>query len=304
MGILKTTNLFKIFFLLLFLILVFIYPGDVEAAKLYLKLNQDEYGVGDTFLAEIRLDTEGEYINAVEVNLEFPQDLLEVKDFSTGNSILTLWIKEPVFSNRDGTVSFSGGTPGGYQGIKDALGRIAFKVKKTGNARINFGESQVLLNDGFGTPAFLTSQGVVLRLLDFESGETEDEWIDLVEQDHIIPESFKVELSQESSVFEKKYFIIFSTTDKQSGIDYYEVTEQNLIERFLKKETWHKATSPYLLKDQDLESLIKVKAIDKSGNYRVEVLKPEFKISILDVVWILLIILAIGIIFWLIKKRK
>ena len=74
--------------------------------------------------------------------------------------------------------------------------------------------------------------------------------------------------------------------------------------RVLKREKWSKATSPYLLKDQDLKSLIKVKAIDKSGNSRIEIFKPEFKISAFYIVWIILIILALGVIFWLIKIRK
>lgn len=298
------TKQFKIIFLFFLLLFIFVWPSDVKAAKLYLKLNQEEYNLGDTFLAEIRLDSEGEYVNAVEVNLKFPQDLLEVKDFSAGNSILTLWVKEPAFSNKDGTISFSGGIPGGYQGIKQALGRIVFKAKESGRAQINFEESQVLLNDGFGTPALLTSQGISLNILDVELDEVKDEWTRVIDQDNIPPESFKIEISQESSIFEGKYFITFSTTDKQSGIDYYEVVEQNLIERILKREKWSKATSPYLLKDQDLKSLIKVKALDKSGNYRIEIFESKFKISAFDIVWIILIILAIGVIFWLIKKKK
>lgn len=300
-------NHFKIIlpFCLLSFVVLLIWPARTEAARLYLKLNQKEYNLEDVFLAEIRLDSEGEYINAVEVNLTFPSDILEVRDFSAGNSILTLWVKEPVFSNEDGTLSFSGGIPGGYQGIKDALGRIVFAAKGSGQTQIRFGEtSQALLNDGLGTQANLARSGVDLNILDSRLDETIDEWANVVGIDDIPPERFGLEIGQDSSILEGKYFITFSTTDKQSGVDYYEIAEMNLIERFLKKAKWQRATSPYILQDQSLKSLIKVKAVDKSGNSRIEIFKPEFKVSVFDIIWIILITLAFGTIFWLIKIRK
>jgi hypothetical protein len=61
-------------------------------------------------------------------------------------------------------------------------------------------------------------------------------------------------------VFGGLYYIVFSTVDKQSGVDHYEVFENG---------AWEKVVSPYKLPDQSLKSEIKVKAIDKAGNERV-----------------------------------
>ena len=119
----------KIFILLSTFYFLLSLSPPIQAAVLYLEPSQDEFHQGDTFIAEIRLNTEGEYINTVKADLKFSQDILEVKDLSEGNSILTLWVKTPAFLNQNGTVSFIGGVPGGYLGWDGLLGRIIFKIK-------------------------------------------------------------------------------------------------------------------------------------------------------------------------------
>jgi len=56
-----------------------------------------------------------------------------------------------------------------------------------------------------------------------------------------------------------KYFLVFSTQDKGSGVDHYEVREG----RF---GGFSEVSSPYILKYQSLDKKIFVKAIDKFGN--------------------------------------
>lgn len=279
-------------------------PTIVLAAKLYLEPAQGEYYQGDTFIVEIRLDTEKENINAAEVNLTFSQDILEVKDLSSGNSILTFWVKEPTFSNQKGKVSFIGGIPGSYLGKDGVLGKIIFKVKEGGEEReaeIKFlDNSKVLLSDKKGTEAILTTQEAIFKILPEIPEVIKKEWQEELEKDKIPPEPFKIEISQNSSIFEGKYFIVFSTTDKQTGIDHYEVKEG--------ERKWKKAQSPYLLENQSLGEKIKVKVIDKAGNERIQMIKPgrieiEKKISWKNIFpWIILIIIGIGI-FWRLIKR-
>lgn len=283
-----------IFFSFLFLLLTF----SVSAAELSLEPAQSEYNVNDTFLVEIQLDSQGEYLNAVEVSLAFDPEFLQVKDFSQGNSILTLWVKEPTFSNEDGLIYFTGGIPGGYQGVNGVLGKIVFQAKKQGQGQVQFqNSSQVLLNDGLGTQAVLETRGAVFNILAGESELIKDKWQEEIIQDNISPESFKIEISQDQSIFEGKYFITFSTTDKQTGIDYYEIAELNFLDKILKKEKWQKEASPYLLTDQKLRSVIKVRAVDKAGNTRIEEIKPSIKwLKIL--IWALLLTLVI----WFFKR--
>ncbi len=290
-------NILSIF--LFFFVLFSALPLIGQAAELYLEPAQGEYHQDDTFIAEVRLNTEGEYINVAKVDLTFPQDILEVKDFSKGNSILTLWVEEPSFSNQSGRVSFAGGIPAGYQGWDGLLGRTIFRVKQqgTGDKKVKIEflvSSQVLLNDGLGTPAELKTKGAIFSILP-ERLEIppEDKWQEEIEKDNIPPESFKIEVSQDPSVFEGKYFLSFSTTDKQTGVDYYEIKEG--------ERDWKKGESPYLLEDQRLRSIIKVRAVDMAGNERIETIEPPKKPF---PYWLILIIIGLVIIIWIIRKLK
>lgn len=288
----------------LFVVFIFLFLGFnlCQAVVLYLEPSNGNYQLGDTFLVEIKIDTE-ECINIVKANLSFPQDILDAIDFSQGESILTLWVKSPTIDQSKGEISFIGGIPGGYcgrlpgdPGVSNLLGKIIFKVleiKENQQAEVKFLDtSQVLLNDGFGTPAKLTTEGAVFNTLAEKLEIPKDEWQEVIKNDLIHPEPFEIEIHQDPLIFEGKYFIVFSTTDKQTGIDHYEVKEG--------KKDWEEAESPYLLKDQSLKSIIKVKAIDKAGNKRIAEYIPAMKPF---PYWIIILILiGIGAI-WLIIKR-
>lgn len=290
----------------------------VQAAVLYLEPAQGEYQSGDTFMVDVRIDTEDECINTVEANLSFSQALLKAVDFSQGNSILTLWVTLPSFNQEAGLISFSGGIPGGYCGQipgdigeSNLLGKIIFRVVPRevpgGSAEVVFrDDSQVLLNDGLGTPAKLTTKGAIFEILE-KTEILKDEWQEELEKDNIPPEPFKIEINQDPAIFEGKYFITFSTTDKQTGIDYFEVAEvrPGAEPRGMGRGTtlnWKKGDSPYLLENQDLKSIIKVRAVDKAGNERIaEYLPPQKPFPY----WIIIpVIIGLVIIGWLIKKWK
>jgi hypothetical protein len=303
----KSKLQFKIQNPLIILIVSFVsFPVISQAAMLYLELAEDKYYQGDTFIIEARIGTEGKCINTVEVNLVYDKDILEAIDFSRGDSILTLWVKPLEINQESGLISFSGGIPGGYCGIlpgepgkPDLLGKIIFQAKEVNGgqfaARVEFLDtSQVLLNDGFGTPAKLTTKGAIFTILTEKLEVPKDEWQEELKKDIIPPEPFEIEIQQDPSIFEGKYFIIFSTTDKQTGIDYYEVKEG--------KKDWGKRDSPYLLEDQELKSIIKVRAVDKAGNERIAEYLPSAKPF---PYWIIIIILVgIGIGYYLWRKRR
>lgn len=146
-------NSIFIFLAFIFSISQFLIFLPAEAATLYLIPQSQTIYQDDSFLVEARINTEGEEINAVEVGLAFPSDLLAVVDFSKGNSILTLWPQEPRIQEEE--ISFLGGIPGGFKG-EGSLAKITFLGKEIGKSEINFKESsKVLLNDGKGTPAEL-----------------------------------------------------------------------------------------------------------------------------------------------------
>ena len=103
-------------------------------------------------------------------------------------------------------------------------------------------------------------------------------------------------------MFEGKWFVVFNTQDKQSGIDHFEVQENRGAKPDYTK--WKTAVSPYLLEDQDLKSYIFIKAVDKAGNSVLEILPPKYVKKGISAIWLVELGIIIFIIFlYYIKKR-
>ncbi len=357
------------FLVVIFSISFLAIPLVSQSATLYFQPQAQTVYQGDSFIIEIRINTEGEEINVLEASLTFPPDLSEIVDFNKGNSILTLWPKEP--QTQRGEINFLGGTSEGFNG-DGLITKIIFLGKEIGQAKINFKEdSKVLLNDGMGTPAKVSlsegnyeiikkreglpvissqshpdqnkwyksntlsiywepSQGVQYNYLlnkdfltepeeisnqligDLEYKNLEDgiyyfilkqklpgeDWSAKISFRAMIdkapPELFQPKIGKDPSLFEGKYFLGFLTTDKSSGIDYYEIKEG--------KNNFEREVSPYLLLDQKLQSKILVKAVDRAGNEQIAEITPQPKPF---PYWIIILIFGgAGIVFWLIRKLK
>ena len=123
-----------------------------------------------------------------------------------------------------------------------------------------------------------------------------DEWRDLLVKDKTPPESFEITVNQDPSIFDNQYFISFFTADKESGIDRYEIQEGT--------EPYIVGNSPYLLKNQKLGKIVRVKAVDKSGNERSAELVTAYPPRFYQTIWFwMAIILAVIIILVFVKIK-
>ncbi len=285
-----------------------------EGAVIFFQQSRSEYEEGDVFMAEIRIRAdrkEETCINALDVKASFPPDRLEMTSFSRGNSIISLWTEFPGDDlreiNRKGTFSFSGGIPGSYCGVipgdpegSHLLAKVAFRVLTAGPPVVlELGEeTTAFLSDGLGTPMTPLLESSYFAVMAKIREEPSDEWRDLLAEDQNPPESFEIELYRHSEMFQGKIFIVFSTTDKESGLDYYEVKEGD--------RDWKRAESPYVLEDQDLQGIIKVKAVDRAGNERIEEFVPEELVPEVARGRLAFLVFAVLFLIWLIwlKNRK
>jgi hypothetical protein len=248
---------------------IFLFPMSASAASLYLDPSTGTYGPGDTFIVNIRLNTDGECVNAGNVVLSYPARSLRAVDFGKGASIFTLWVTEPQIDTQKGTISFSGGIPGGYCGripgdpaLTNGIGKVVFTVTdaSAGRADIVFAKTtELYLNDGRGTKIMPDHHNLAVTLVPTPT-LSENPWLSEVGADKTPPDSFDVLIESTRSIFGGKYYAVFSTVDKQSGLDHYEI---------VKNGTWQRATSPHIVDDQTLMSGIQVRAIDKAGNIRL-----------------------------------
>ncbi|MEM5812030.1 MAG: hypothetical protein QXG91_04825 [Candidatus Aenigmatarchaeota archaeon] len=201
------------------------------------------------------------------------------------------------FATSYNVLQFSGVSIGGYVGKKGFLINLIFDAKGDKALVEILPSSKVLLNDGLGTEARLKTEKKIFKISELKTPEA------LV--DNYPPESFRIYIYKDKKIFNGKYFITFQTTDKQTGIAYYEVAEkQSLSKPNIKDLNFEKADSPYLLKDQTLRSYIFVKAVDKSGNERIEYLKPQKLLAFDEILNILIFVIIIFFLTKSIKNKK
>ena len=293
----KIQNLKLLIIIFIFLFFAFGLVMPVLAVELFFEPKMQEVGVGQEFQVSLVLDPQGEQINAVAAKLSFPENLAEVVEIRDGSSILTLWVERPAWQG--GRITFAGIVPGGFIGIlgpyeepkPGKLLEVIMRTKGAGQGEFTIEEAQVLLNDGLGTPAdFQTSSFKLQASKDIEVVPIE------TISDTIAPELFTPEITQHPDMFEGKYFLVFSTTDKQSGISHYEIQETR---GKIQEKNWQRTESPYLLQDQYLRSYIYVKAVDRAGNERIEMIEPQHPVRWYENWWIWIIIilgLAMGLI--------
>jgi len=291
---------FTLMFRVFLLSLIFVSALPVSAATLYLDPSTATLNRGDALVASVRLIPDkdaGECINAVDAVINYTDNIQPV-DVSIGKSIFNIWVEKPTINREKNQITFAGGIPNGYCGRVDGdpmytniIAEIVFRspgvqIGATDTSReavIEFGpETIALLNDGQGTRANLGTLGSVITLEKTAGSTIVDTWRDDVRADRTPPEKFSIELVRDDTgvVSRGRYYIVFSTTDKQTGVSHYEIMEEPISEfkAFKWGEVgvpWITANSPYVLKDQNLNSIIRVKAVDKAGNEYIATLVPD-----------------------------
>jgi len=271
-----------------------------SAATIYIDPGRGTLGRGDAITTAVRIMPDkqtGECINVIDAVVTYTENIQPV-DISVGRSIVSLWVEPPTINKENRTITFAGGIPNGYcdrvdgdPRLTNVIAEIIFRspgMQVGGSdeteARIDFApETQVLLNDGSGTRAPLIALGGTFVLeKTSSSGGIVDEWRDVVRADNQSPEEFSIELvkDEEGIDFGGRYYIIFNTSDKQSGITHYEIMEEPVVKLGQFNwggldAGWVKESSPYVLDDQTLNSIIRVKAIDKAGNEYIATYIPD-----------------------------
>jgi len=154
-------NVIKIELLLLkvlFVAAILFYGLTVYGATLSLSPSTGVYTAGQTFSAKVVVNTSGASINAADGTLTFNPKEITVTGISKG-SIFNLWTAEPAYSNSNGTITFSGGSPTGYTGSGGTVINITFKAASAGSPRVSFSKGSVLAADGRGTNVLTNMNG-------------------------------------------------------------------------------------------------------------------------------------------------
>lgn len=267
-GVNKLFNKYTYLFLLAFSALLL--PHSVFASTIYVDTNRSDFFVGDTILFSVRVNSENKDINTVEgeVLLDYATDAVSLTDINTSGSKFSLWPNKPFPSENNSSIYFVGGSPGGFISEDAIVFNLVLKLQETGQITLSPNNIGVYLNDGKGTKDEVSVKDLIINVLPkIRDAQSADDWNTVISNDKTAPESFEINLGKDPSVFDNQYFISFFTTDAESGIAYYEVQEG--------ERDFVRTDSPYELQDQSLKNLIKVRALDKAGNERIEELMPS-----------------------------
>lgn len=161
-----TNNKIEFFGIIFFLGVFFLGCNNANAATLQINSTTSTFAPGSITTLSVVLNSEGEVINNAEAKIIFPADLLEVVSISKSNSVFSLWVEEPAYSNIAGTISFNGGVPTpGFNGSNGKAISIVVKAKKSGQADIIFSDAAVRANDGLGTDVLRVKSGKTLSII-------------------------------------------------------------------------------------------------------------------------------------------
>jgi hypothetical protein len=322
--------------LYIFLLLFGSFSITAQAATLYIDPGISSLNRSDSVTMSVRLMPDskvGECINAVEAVISYTDNIQPV-DVSIGGSIFNVWVEPPTINKEDHTITFAGGIPNGYCGrvqgdprLTNVIADIIFRSpgfqigtdSDDTEAVIDFtSETKAYVNDGQGSKAPLRLLGSKITLDKNAGAIINDEWREEVKLDDSPPEKFSITLTRDEVAFSGKYFIVFDTTDKQTGVSHYEVIEDS-SEQFgvftwgEAGAPWVRTNSPYVLKDQSLNSVVRVRAVDKAGNEYVATLVPDKSLrtattgSVVNYFVFasaLMILVIIGGAVWYVSRRK
>ncbi|MFM2330652.1 MAG: hypothetical protein RLZZ26_159 [Candidatus Parcubacteria bacterium] len=140
-------------------------PSFAFAATLSMLPAYGSVSVGQTITVNVLVSSNDQAMNASSGVVSFPADKLQVVSISKANSIASLWVQDPSFSNSAGTVNFEGVVLNpGFTGSGAKMLGITFRAISGGTANVTYSTGSVLANDGQGTELLTSSAGANIAI--------------------------------------------------------------------------------------------------------------------------------------------
>ena len=282
----------KIFFTILCVVLSS--TADVYGATISFDVPQ-KIRVGSQVAVDVVVDTEGESINSADIRIKFPSEIVTFTGYDTKNNVLSLWVTPPTIPI-PGEVHFSGIIPGGVERLYDPqnpqnkniiVATLFFTATTPGAGDIVLGNSELLRNDGLGTPI-----DIVPIATSITTTGTGGEGTSISDTEPPFP--FTVQIIEKSSHNKTPRLALFAANDEASGISRYEARRNS--------GPWHSISSPHPLPWNFFGYRLTIRAFDFSGNYRDQSIviggKDPYKVVPIGV------LLVLTIVFFVYRRKK
>src|SRR3989338_140727 len=135
--------LFAIFFLLIFSCVFlphYVFGNELQqglGVSLYFPPMSENPRMGRNFTVTLKVDSLAQKVTAINGDLSYSDEKLQIVGISKVGSIINLWRQEPTLRNSSGKITFQGDVAGaGFIGNGGTVFSIIFKVKSPGIASI------------------------------------------------------------------------------------------------------------------------------------------------------------------------
>lgn len=244
----------KYFFLSL--IFFFSLSFNVFAGEIYFE-SKNKIQVGESISLPIYLNTNGENVNSIDVEIYFNKELFTFEGYK--ESTFKNWIIPPKVE--DNKIYFTGIIPGGVSGVYDPNRKdlapipvisLSFRAKSSGQASFIFVKNEVLKNDGLGSLLEVTKKDLNILITDNIDNTKITENIII---DNKPPLPFNISLIEDT---ETGKLLVFKTIDLESGISFYKIKRGS---------KWDNIESPYKLEKPFFSKILNIRAYDFNNNY-------------------------------------
>lgn len=216
------------------------------------------------FIVSVNLDTSGTPINLFDITISYPKEIVSFKGYKEENSIKKTWFVSPADSS--GTIHFSGIIPGGVDGVYNpdkeglqdiTLIQLLFSANNNGQGEFKITHSDILQNDGLGTPLAHTNNNASIQIS--KSTTSLNDIGSEFSKDKESPEPFDIQFIPAELFSRTPSMIIFSTVDINPGVEKYQLQY---------KDSWKDVISPLPMSKGLLKRDVAIRAVDFDGNTR------------------------------------
>lgn len=130
--------------------------SSTENSYIKLTTTDNEITTGEFFTIDVLVNAHVE-VNAIDIQVSFPEDQIEVDGIDVGESVITIWTEDPYVEA--GTVHLSGGTfRRGFIG-EHVVAQINARAKTNGSAKFAIADARILAGDGQGSTVSVSETG-------------------------------------------------------------------------------------------------------------------------------------------------
>ncbi len=296
---------FKTFFCIFLLLAV---ATSAQAARISMTQVPPTSDHPQNIVIDVKLDTEGDSLNAVQGSFEFPPELITLETISTKDSMVDLWIEQPKESSA-GVVTWAGIIPGGFTTVRSAFSeggqsgkiiRMSFRVKQAGTVLFSVPKTVAARNDGYGTLIPLADSvlavNVVPTTIKTSVPTAHPEIVSLPAED--------AQILRSPLVAGGKWFVAVAVNGNDYSVSRYQIAESfdpNVED--VPESAWVDMNGPTVLQDQGRNSFVHIRVLMADGRRGYLTLNPQSNYLLISGI-LLAIALVLGALFVMLYSKK